>query len=56
LKPKVIVVFPFDKVNEFAGIPFTVKSLASRVAGSTGSLKSTTKTTGCGARTILPQS
>jgi hypothetical protein len=27
LKWKVIVVFPFNNVNEIAGVPFTVKSL-----------------------------
>ena len=54
LKKKVIVVLPFNRVAESAGIPFTVKSLASRVAGSTGSLTSTMKTSG-GVVTTMPQ-
>ena len=33
MKMKSIRVLLFNKVNESAGIPFTVKSLASRVAG-----------------------
>jgi hypothetical protein len=55
LKKKIIVVLPFDKVKEFAGIPFTVKSLASRVAGSTGPLKLITKEENAAA-TTPPQS
>ena len=55
LKKKVIVVLPFDKLKEFAGIPFTVKSLASRVAGSTGSVRSTAKAVS-GAEKTPPQS
>src|SRR4029077_244288 len=43
LKIKSIRVLLFTKVNESAGIPFTVKSLASTVAGSTRSLTSTKK-------------
>ena len=43
LKMKSITVLLFNKVNESAGIPFTVKSLASRVAGFTGSLTSRMK-------------
>src|SRR6266436_3688754 len=46
VKWKIIVVLLFDKANSPAGVPFTVKALASRVAGSTGSLTSTTKSTG----------
>jgi hypothetical protein len=48
LKWKLIVRLPFDKANESAGIPFTVKSLASRVAGSTAPVTSTWKITGGG--------
>jgi hypothetical protein len=48
LKWKLIVVLPFIKENVSAGIPLTVKSLASRVAGSTGSVTSTSKITGGG--------
>jgi hypothetical protein len=54
LKMKSINVLLFDKVNESAGIPFTVKSLASRVAGSTGSLTSRVKSIGC-TEMIAPQ-
>ena len=43
LKTNSIVRFPFAKVTLSAGIPFTVKSLASRVAASTGSLTSRMK-------------
>ena len=54
LKVKSIVALPFDKITEFAGVPLTVKSLASRVAGFTGSLTLTTKSVG-GVTTSLPQ-
>jgi len=55
-KWKVIVVLPFDKTNVLAGLPFTLKSLASRVAGSMGSLRSRTKSTGSTKIvTVLPQ-
>jgi hypothetical protein len=43
LKTNSIVRFPFDKVTLCARIPFRVKSLASRVAGFTGSLTSRMK-------------
>ena len=49
-----IVRSPFIKLTLSAGIPFTVKSLASRVAGSTGSLTSISKTVG-GVKMILSQ-
>jgi hypothetical protein len=52
VKSKVIVALLFDRIKLFAGIPLKVKSLASRVAGSTGSLTSTTKTVG---RTKIPK-
>ena len=54
LKMNSIVRSPFDRVTLFAGIPFTVKSLASRVAGSTGSLTSRVKRTGS-TEMIAPQ-
>ena len=47
LKWKVIVAFPLLKTNEFAGVPFTVKSVACTVFGSTGSLRLITKSVGC---------
>ena len=46
LKWKVIVVLPLLNTNEFAGVPFTVKSLAWTVAGSTASLRLITKSVG----------
>ena len=49
-----IVRSPFIKLTLSAGVPFTVKSLASRVAGSTGSLTSISKTVG-GVKMILSQ-
>jgi hypothetical protein len=54
LKIKLIVVSPFDRLTLSAGIRFTVKSLASRVAGSTGSLTLRLNSVG-GAVTIPPQ-
>lgn len=54
LKMKSINVLLFDKVNESAGIPFTVKSLASRDAGSSGSLTARVKSIGC-TEMIAPQ-
>ena len=48
LKWKLIVMLPFIKKTVSAGIPLTVKSLASIVAGSTGSVTSTSKITGGG--------
>ena len=55
LKWKVIVVFPFINTNELAGVPFTVKSLASTVPGSAGPLTFTVKSVGGVPTTILPQ-
>src|SRR6266576_4007281 len=54
LKVKSVVMLPFNKLTEAAGIPFTVKSLASRLAGSTGSLTLRLKSVG-GTVTMLPQ-
>ena len=51
---KVILVLPFVKEKASAGIPFTVKSLAWTVAGSTGQLRSILKTVG-GVKTVVPQ-
>jgi hypothetical protein len=49
LKVKEILVLLFNSVTEVAGVPFKVKSLASRVAGSTGSFTSRRKSVGgCG--------
>jgi hypothetical protein len=53
-KKKLIVVLPFDKLNEFAGVPLTVKSLAWTVAGSAGSLRLTVNSVGA-YPTMLPQ-
>ena len=39
LKVKSIVMFPFVKAAESAGIPFTVTSLGWTLVGSTGSLR-----------------
>ena len=55
LKWKVIVVFPFTNTNEFAGVPFTVKSLASTVPGSAAPLRLTVKSVGAVPTTMLPQ-
>ena len=46
LKWKVIVVLPLMSASEFAGVPFTVKSLGWTVAGSTASLRSIIKSVG----------
>jgi hypothetical protein len=51
---KVILVLPFVKEKASAGIPFTVKSLAWTVAGSTGQLRSILKTVG-GVKKVVPQ-
>jgi hypothetical protein len=49
LKVKLILVLLFNRATEVAGVPFKVKSLASRVAGSTGSFTSRRKLLGgCG--------
>jgi hypothetical protein len=45
---------PFVKEKASAGIPFTVKSLAWTVAGSTGQLRSILKTVG-GVKKVVPQ-
>ena len=45
---------PPRKTNEFAGMPFTVKSLAWTVAGFTGSVRLTTKSVGW-VEIMLPQ-
>ena len=55
LKIKSIVVSPFNKTASPAGIPFTVKSLASTVAGSTGLVTLTVKMIG-GKGKVPPQS
>jgi hypothetical protein len=55
LKWKVIVVFPFINTNELAGVPFTVKSLASTVPGSAAPLRLTVKSVGAVPTTMLPQ-
>jgi hypothetical protein len=55
LKVKAIVVLPFDKANESAGVPFTVKSLAWTVARSAGSLRSMMKSVGAEPVTTPPQ-
>ena len=47
LKWKVIVALPLLNTNEFAGVPFTVKSVACTVAGTTASLRLMTKSVGC---------
>ena len=55
LKWKVIVVFPFTNTNELAGVPFTVKSLASTVPGSAAPLRLTVKSVGGAPTTMPPQ-
>ena len=54
LKWKVIVVFPFTNTDELAGVPFTVKSLASTVPGSAPPLRLTVKSVGAVPTTMLP--
>lgn len=54
LKINSIVMSPFNKITLSAGVPFTVKSLAWTVAGSTGSLTLRLKSVG-GVVTIPPQ-
>jgi hypothetical protein len=46
LKWKVICVLPLPNTNEFAAIPFTVKSLACTVDGLTAALRFITKSSG----------
>src|SRR6266436_6203207 len=53
LKWKVIVALRFDNTNEFAGVPFTVKSVASTLDTSAGSLRLTIESTGCVLMTLL---
>jgi hypothetical protein len=55
LKWKVIVVFPFDNVAVFAGVPFTMKSLPCTVVGSAASLRLTVKSVGAVPTTMRPQ-
>src|SRR5207245_11719602 len=54
LKINSIVMSPFTTVTESAGVPFTVKSLALTVTGSTGSLTLIVKSVG-GTKIVLPQ-
>src|SRR5436190_15012160 len=49
-----MVMFPFVTAEASAGAPFTVKSLAATVAGSTGSLTLTMKSVGAVPLTRLP--
>jgi hypothetical protein len=49
------VVLPLIKAEASAGIPFTVKSLAWTVAGSTAQLRLISKVVG-GVKTVMPQS
>ena len=51
---EVIVALPLLKVNELAGVPFTVKSLGWTVAGCTGPLRLITKSVSW-VNTTLPQ-
>jgi hypothetical protein len=53
LKKKRAVVLPLMSVAEFAGVPFTVKSLGWTVPGSTDSLTLISKTVGCVLITLL---
>ena len=55
LKWNLIVVFPFNNTDELAGVPFTVKSLASTVPGSAAPLRLTVKSVGAFPTTMLPQ-
>ena len=55
VKLKVIVALPLLNVNESAGVPLTVKSVASTVAGTTGSLRLIMKSVGAVLTTKLPQ-
>src|SRR6516225_7480059 len=55
LKWKVIVALPFDKINEFAKVPFTVKSVAWTLDGFAGSLRLIMKSVGPVPVTRLPQ-
>ena len=55
LKWKLIVAFPFNNRAEFAGVPFTVKSLPSTVTGSAAPLRLTVNSVGAVPTTMLPQ-
>ena len=55
LKWKMIVVFPFNKTDELAGVPFTVKSLASTVPGSAPPLRLIVNSVGGVPTIMLPQ-
>jgi hypothetical protein len=55
LKWNTMVLFPFCKAKAFAGIPFTVRSVASTVAGFAGSLKLIMKSVGAVPVITLPQ-
>jgi hypothetical protein len=55
LKWKIIVVFPFDNVAVFAGVPFTMKSLPCTVVGSAGAVRLTVKSVGAVPTTMRPQ-
>ena len=55
LKWNTMVLFPFSKAKAFAGIPFTVRSVASTVAGFAGSLKLIMKSVGAVPVITLPQ-
>jgi hypothetical protein len=55
LKWKIIVVFPFNNVVVFAGVPFTKKSLPCTVVGSAASLRLTVKSVGAVPTTMRPQ-
>jgi hypothetical protein len=56
LKWNLIVVFPFINTDELAGVPCTVKSLASTVPGSAAPLTLTVNSVGAVSTTMLPQS
>lgn len=55
LKWNTMVLFPFSKAKASAGIPFTVRSVASTVAGFAGSLKLIMKSVGAVPVITLPQ-
>jgi hypothetical protein len=55
LKWNTMVMFPFSKAKAFAGVPFTVKSVGSTVAGNTGSLTLRTKSVGAVPVITAPQ-
>ena len=55
LKWNTMVMFPFCKAKASAAMPFTVKSVGSTVAGSTGSLTLTMKSVGAVPVITVPQ-